>query len=124
MQYLSKVETKLPNFIELAKDETLLETPKYKIFKQEPYIILKAFLLYISLAAFFICILDDGSIEMNIAILLPIIGIPFSCTKVFTHSLFEMLPFWKTYFTTNMDLYLQGDVDYLERRQQSTSLTI
>jgi hypothetical protein len=56
---------------------------------------------------------------MDLAILLPIVGIPFSFTKVFTHSLFEMLPFWKTFFTTNMDLYLQGDVDYIERRQQN-----
>lgn len=118
MQYLSNVETKLPNFIELAKDETLLETPKYKIFKQEPYIALKAFMLYILLAFFFIWILDDGKIDLHLAILLPIVGIPFSLTKVFTHSLFEMFPFWKTHFTTNMNLYLQGDVEYIERRQQ------
>ena len=118
MQYLSKVETKLPNFLELAKDETLLETPKYKIFKREPYIVLKAFVLYIVLAFFFIWIFDDGKIDLHLAILLPIVGIPFSLTKVFTHSLLEMLPFWKMHFTTNMDLYLQGDVEYIEKRQQ------
>ena len=102
--------------LELAKDETLLETPKYKS-KQEPYIALCFSMLYILLAFFFIWILDDGKIDLHLAILLPIVGIPFSLTKVFTHSLFEF-PLWKTYFTTNMNLYLQGDVGYTERRQQ------
>ena len=122
MQYLPHIEQKNVDFIQLAEDESILETPKYKVFQFSRLEIIYAFLFYIAVAYIAILFWADfrpsSDNYFTCAVMLAIFGIPLSTCKIFIHAFVEFLPIWKENFATNETLFLRGDIEYLQQRQE------
>ena len=121
MQYLPHIEQKMVDFVKLGEDASILETPKYRVLQFNNIEIIYAFLFYIAVAFVTVYTFELQRSEystFDTAILLALVGIPFSSVKIFTHAFFEFLPFWKENFATNETLFLRGDFEYLQQRQE------